>query len=151
MTALTIRNATIADETRWRDLWQQYLVFYKKQLTEEATAYAWKRIIDPALLFRCRLAECDGQVVGFAIYFAHESTWENRMVCYLEDLFVDPAARRGGVGRALIDDIITSAKANNWAHVYWQTDHDNVTARKLYDSYAPSTVVRYLVEVPEIS
>jgi GNAT superfamily N-acetyltransferase len=55
--------------------------------------------------------------------------------CYLEDLFVDPAARGGGVGRALIEDLIALARGQGWQRLYWNTDTSNETARRLYDSF----------------
>ncbi len=47
------------------------------------------------------IAELDGRPVGLALWFLNFSTWTGRHGIYLEDLFVDPAARRRGVARAL--------------------------------------------------
>jgi len=57
--------------------------------------------------------------------------------CYLEDLFVDPAARGNGVGRALIEDLASLARAQGWKRLYWNTEITNAAARKLYDSFTP--------------
>ena len=51
--------------------------------------------------------------------------------------FYDATYRGQGIGRALIDDLIAITKANGWSRLYWHTDRDNATARKLYDTYAP--------------
>ncbi len=48
------------------------------------------------------IAERDGQAVGFALFFANFSTWTGRRGLYLEDLYVTPAARGAGVGKALL-------------------------------------------------
>ncbi len=53
-------------------------------------------------LFEVLIAELDGAAVGFALFFPHYSTWEGRATLYLEDLFVDEAARGHGIGRALL-------------------------------------------------
>ena len=52
--------------------------------------------------FSTLLAEVNGQVVGYAIYFFTYSTFETRPTLYLEDLFVVPEARRLGAGRGLL-------------------------------------------------
>jgi len=52
--------------------------------------------------FECLLAEVDGVPAGFALYFQTYSTWRGRPGVWLEDLFVVPAHRRHGVGRALL-------------------------------------------------
>lgn len=47
-------------------------------------------------------------------------------------------SRRGhGIGRALIDDLRTLARARGWKRLYWHTGRDNARARALYDSYTP--------------
>jgi predicted GNAT family acetyltransferase len=48
---------------------------------------------------------------------------------------VDETARGQGIGKALLDDLVTKAKTNGWARLYWHTDEGNETARKLYDQY----------------
>ncbi len=50
----------------------------------------------------CEVAEVDGAVVGFALWFYTFSTFRGRHGIYLEDLFVTPAARRAGAGTALL-------------------------------------------------
>lgn len=134
---LVIRDATAVDETAWRGLWDQYLAFYKVDLAEDVTAHTWARILDPSSRVAMRVAEVDGTLAGFAIHHFHDSTWVKTPDCYLEDLFLDATYRGQGIGRALIDDLIAITKANGWSRLYWHTDRDNATARKLYDTYAP--------------
>src|SRR3954465_5577696 len=50
----------------------------------------------------CLMAIEDGAVAGFAFYFHNYSTWQGRRGLYLEDLFVRPAWRRRGIGKALL-------------------------------------------------
>ena len=57
-------------------------------------------------------------------------------VCYLQDLFVDPAARRGGVGRGLIEAVAAAARYRGCNRLYWTTKEDNATARSLYNRIA---------------
>jgi GNAT superfamily N-acetyltransferase len=70
------------------------------------------------------LAEVDGSVVGMAIYFVSFSTWTGRHGVYLEDLFVEPAHRSGGIGRALMRALAVRAvelgyKRLEWAVLDW--------------------------------
>ncbi len=135
---LTIRDAQPADEAGWRRLWQAYLTFYDHPLPEATTAFTWARLMSQQSTLKARLAVTEGRVAGFAIHQHHPSTWVEGDDCYLEDLFVDESRRGGGVGRALIDDLVALARAKGWHRLYWHTDEDNARARALYDSYAKS-------------
>ncbi|TCL72062.1 GNAT family N-acetyltransferase [Rhizobium sp. BK251] len=132
---VVIRDARLEDETRWRKLWADYLAFYQVGIDPDITDLTWRRVFDPASTIFMRVAEADGNVVGFALGLTHEGTWIRSPDCYLEDLFVDPDARGKGIGRALMDDLVVLCKANGWARLYWHTSEDNETARRLYDSY----------------
>ena len=59
----------------------------------------------PQKRFACRIAELDGAVAGFALWFHNYSTWEGRAGIYLEDLYVSPAARGQGLGERMIVDL----------------------------------------------
>ncbi len=133
-----IRDATPADEAVWRDLWQSFLAYYKTSLDPAITTCTWSRLIDPASRLQMRVAEVDGTVLGFAIYHHHESTWVMGEDCYLEDLFVAPAARGKGLGRALILDLMAISRDRGWHRLYWHTDAGNSNARRLYESIVPA-------------
>lgn len=91
-----------------------------------------------------RIAEHDARVAGFSVSVLHESSWTSSPVCYLEDLFVDPALRGGGVGRALIQDLIDLGRMRGWSQLYWLTRANNDTARRLYDRFVEAdSFVRY--------
>jgi GNAT superfamily N-acetyltransferase len=130
-----IRDAAPADRKAFLALWQGYLDYYGVDLSPEVTTATWARLLDPASSVKARLAEVDGQVMGFAIHLHHPSTWVLTEDCYLEDLFVASEARGQGLGRALIDDLIALARAKGWGRVYWHTRIDNEKARALYDQY----------------
>jgi GNAT superfamily N-acetyltransferase len=81
---------------------------------------------------------------GMAHMLFHRSTWSATWYCYLEDLFVDPARRAGGAGRALIDADYAEADRRGSTRTYWATDEDNSAARSLYDRVAEkSPFVQY--------
>jgi len=133
---IEIRDARAADERDWRELWAGYQRFYEIEVPERVTAYTWARILDPASPVFARLAESNGSVMGFSIGVLHDGTWAETPVCYLEDLFVAPAFRLSGAGRALIQDLVDLGRQHGWSSLYWHTKADNVEARRLYDRFA---------------
>jgi GNAT superfamily N-acetyltransferase len=141
-----IRAALPSDEAAWRRLWRGYCEFYETTLPEDVSSRTWKRILDPDSAVMCVVAELEGQVCGFAHCVVHENTWETQPVCYLEDLFVAPAARERGIGRALLEWLRNAMRAEGWARLYWMTREDNVPARRLYDQFAQADgFVRYVI------
>jgi GNAT superfamily N-acetyltransferase len=143
-----IRFAKAGDEADWRRLWQGYLDFYEVDLPDAVTASTWTRILDPNARVQARLAFVDGVMAGFAIHHHHDSTWVLGSDGYLEDLYLDPAFRGKGVGRALIDDLIAICREKGWERLYWHTDAGNATARKLYDTYVKEDGhVRYRIKL----
>ena len=142
--SIEIRAAEAADEPRWRELWRDYLAFYRQSLAPGVTDLTWARILDPSSPLFARVALHQGACVGFAVGVLHEGSWTTTPVCYLEDLFVAPEIRGSGVGRALINDLEALARAEGWSRLYWHTDADNEVARLLYDRFvAADPVVRY--------
>jgi GNAT superfamily N-acetyltransferase len=65
------------------------------------------------------IAEIDGEAVGFALFHGSFSTWECRPGIWLEDLYVPPQHRRGGVVRALLAEVAAIAVARGCARLEW--------------------------------
>lgn len=132
--ACKIRPLSAADRAQWEPLWQGYLAFYEAALAPEVTETTWSRLMtageDPTGL--CA-EDGDGRLVGVVHYLFHRSSWTVGESCYLQDLFVAPEVRGGGIGRALIEAVYAAADARGAAQVYWLTQHFNETARRLYD------------------
>jgi GNAT superfamily N-acetyltransferase len=144
---VTIRRIEARDEARWRELWDGYCRFYERALSEAITRHTWARIIDAASPVHAIVAEHPTNgVIGMANYVIHENTWTLTPVCYLEDLFVDPAQRATGVGRQLIDWLLAEMTEQRWSRLYWNTRENNYRARGLYDKYTPhSGFLRYVI------
>ena len=70
--------------------------------------------------FRTLLAELDGQVVGYAIYFFTYSTFLARPTLYLEDIFVLPERRGQGAGKALFRACAAEAVRQECGRMEWQ-------------------------------
>ncbi len=130
-----VRALLPSDRSAWDPLWQGYLKFYKTKLSDEQSDLTWQRLLDPNFNLHCLVAEVDGVVQGITHYSFQNSTWAPKNYCYLEDLYVEPTLRGGGIGRLLIDGVKSIANAAGSSRLYWNTDATNETARKLYDSY----------------
>lgn len=83
--------------------------------------------------FETLMAEVDGAVIGFALFFHNYSTWEG-MGIYLEDLYVKPAHRGKGVGTALMRAVAETAQARDCARFQWQAIDFNAPAIAYYKS-----------------
>ena len=133
--AYTIRHPNINDKDQWLPLWRDYIKFYRSELSDEVTDLLWQRIHDEQHSINCFVAEevSTSQLIGFAHYISHPSTWNAKLYCYMEYLFVSPLLRGGGVGAVLIKAVSDEAKEQNWSDVYWHTQESNRQARVLYD------------------
>jgi GNAT superfamily N-acetyltransferase len=142
--SIIIRPITVDDKARWLELFKEYIVFYKSEVSDEQLELTWQRIHSDFNI-NGLLAEKDGEVVGLAHYIFRPSTWEIEDFCYLEDLYVDPKVRGGGVGRALINELEKIATVKGSKRLYWTTAPDNEIARKLYDKVAITDRVQYKI------
>ena len=141
---LHIRPLNPNDHLQWRSLWSAYLRFYRQRLPDEITDATFERLLDPTRQPHGLVAQRREGLVGFVHYLFHPSSWSLTQVCYLEDLFVDPAARGGGVGRALIQAVYAAADQAEASAVYWMTQEFNAEGRALYDTLAHRTsFIRY--------
>ena len=130
-----VRSITASDKNHWLPLWHGYLTFYNVQLPPSQDELTWSRLLDPAYESHGLVVEKDGEVQGLAHYSFQTSTWALINNCFLEDLFVNPEVRGGGLGRALIDEIKEIAIAAGSSRLFWNTDRSNEVARKIYDTY----------------
>lgn len=78
------------------------------------------------------LAECDGQVAGFALFFHNFSSFLGRPGLYLEDIFVRPAFRRRGLGRAFFRRLAEIAVERNCGRMEWSVLDWNEPALAFY-------------------
>jgi GNAT superfamily N-acetyltransferase len=82
--------------------------------------------------FECLMAEWSGEPAGFALYFYNYSTWRGRAGIYLEDLFVRPALRGKGIGKALLAQVAAVAVAGQCARLEWSVLDWNTPAVEFY-------------------
>ncbi len=130
-----MRRLEQRDHERWIELWARYLDFYRAEITDEATEFTFKRLRDGEQgLLGLVAVNGDDQPLGFAHLVFHPNTWYVNGYCYLEDLYVDPQARGGGVSRALFDAVFAEARDRGVERTYWHTQQFNGAARSLYDT-----------------
>jgi GNAT superfamily N-acetyltransferase len=137
-TDLVVTNFLASDKDRWRELWLAYLTFYHTTLPETTIASTWQRVLDHGGSLRglgARRGKA-GELVGIAHFLPHESAWNTKPACYLQDLFVAPSVRGQGVGRLLIEAVADKARSLGYYNLYWLTQETNKPARLLYDNLA---------------
>jgi GNAT superfamily N-acetyltransferase len=114
-------------------------IFNETSLPPEIYDHTWQRLIAEGGSIRglgARIGSASAPLVGIAHYLFHGHAWTALEVCYLQDLFVDAAVRRGGVGRRLIEAVAAAARERGCYRLYWTTKEDNAVARSLYDRIA---------------
>lgn len=132
---LNIRIATPADVTDIFNLITQLAVYEKLEHMVTGTpemlhdAFFGER---PAC--ECVMAIENNAPVGFALYFTTYSTFLAKPGLYLEDLFVIPAARGRGYGKALIVHLAALAKARNCGRFEWRVLDWNTPSIDFYKS-----------------
>lgn len=88
----------------------------------------------PAPALFGHVAEVDGEVVGCALWFLNFSTWNGRHGVYLEDLYVRPTARGGGLGKALLTALAEECVAQGYSRLEWWVLDWNEPAIGFYKS-----------------
>jgi GNAT superfamily N-acetyltransferase len=82
----------------------------------------------------CDLAEWDGKPVGFALWFLNFSTFRGRHGLYLEDIFVRPALRGKGIGKALMRNLARRCVERGYARFEWTVLDWNKPSIEFYRS-----------------
>lgn len=136
---MQIRPVSTPDYDSWRPLWDAYLEFYESELPDAVTADVFARLVAGDSLHGAIAIGDDGEAIGLVHWLFHPSTWSTSNYCYLEDLYVSPAARGLGVGAALIEHVSAEARSAGASKVYWLTHESNTTAQALYDRVADRT------------
>jgi GNAT superfamily N-acetyltransferase len=115
-----IRPATPADIPVIRSLIVELAVYEREPDAVKATeADLHAALFGARPLAEAILAEHDGEIVGLALFFTNFSTWAGKGGLYLEDLFVRPAARGAGIGKALLVHLAGIAVARGYARFEW--------------------------------
>lgn len=115
-----IRPATPADAGLVFDLVHELAVYERLEADVDATPeMIADALFGPAPRVFCDIAEWHGQPAGFALWFYNFSTFRGRHGLYLEDLFVRPAQRGHGLGKALLARLARRCVSENLARLEW--------------------------------
>lgn len=92
------------------------------------------------------IASADGEEAGFALFFHNFSTWTGRPGIYLEDLYVTPAARGAGVGKALLRHLAGLAVDRGCARFEWAVLDWNTPAIDFYRAMGAKPMDEWTVQ-----
>ncbi len=132
---ISIRKAEANDFVQVYDLIKELALFENapnepsnplKKFIEEGTAKHPR--------FHVLIAEKEGNVIGIALYYYGYSTWKGSML-YLDDLVVKEAYRKQGIGKMLMDELISIAKEERINQLRWHVLDWNENAINFYKKY----------------
>ena len=119
---LLIRDALPADVPDILRLVQALADYEREPDAVEATEKDFTRALFPdqgTPTTHALVAERDGAVIGLALWYVTFSTWTGRNGIWLEDLFVDPAQRGAGAGKALLTRLAEICVERDWRRLEW--------------------------------
>ncbi|MGN6523708.1 MAG: GNAT family N-acetyltransferase [Actinomycetes bacterium] len=90
------------------------------------------------------VVECDGEVVGFALWFLNFSTWRGRHGIYLEDLYVRPEHRGHGHGTALLRQLAQVCVERGYPRLDWWVLDWNEPSRRFYESLGAQALTEWV-------
>ncbi|MFE3455367.1 GNAT family N-acetyltransferase [Nonomuraea sp. NPDC059194] len=130
-----IRTATIQDVPVIIDMIRE-LADYEKALHEVRVTREQleSALFGPEPALHAHVAEQDGRVVGYALWFLNFSTWRGTHGIYLEDLYVRPEARGGGHGKALMKELARICVERGYHRLEWSVLDWNEPSIAFYKS-----------------
>ena len=137
--ALTIGRVSPDDRPDWERLFRGYATFYAVPMTQDILDTTFEWLISDAAPLTGFVAENGDGLIGLAHGRPYLRSLSGGLAGFLDDLYVEPGHRRGGVGRALIQAMADHGAGEGWAFLRWMTAQDNETARKLYGQIAEPT------------
>ena len=132
---INIRVAEEQDCPRMLELINELAVY--ERAPEEVTVTPEEFVaagFGPDKVWKAFVAEADGKIEGFALYYVRYSTWKGCRL-YLEDFIVTEAQRGKGLGKLLFETVIQEAKDKNYNGMVWQVLNWNEPALGFYNKY----------------
>lgn len=126
--SLEIRKAAEADFEQIIALFEEFALFEKtpeKMLNSVECMRAEKEF------FNCFVAVINGKIIGYVSWFFAYYTWSGKAV-YMDDLYVQPAFRGNGIGKQLLNKVLTLAQETGCHKMHWQVSSWNKPAIDFY-------------------
>lgn len=131
----TIRRANEQDYPAILALIKEFSLF---QGTPEKVTITLEQMKEESALFQCFIAETESKAaVGFASFFFAYYSWTGKAL-YLDDLYVQEAYRKQGLGKKLLDAVIGLATESGCKKLSWQVSKWNANAIDFYKSIGAS-------------
>ena len=102
-------------------------------------------LFGPKPVVEALVGECDGEVVAFALYFTNFSTFLAKPGLYLEDLYVRPAHRRSGLGKAILSRLAQIAVERDYGRFEWSVLDWNEDAIRFYENMGASVLPEWRI------
>jgi ribosomal protein S18 acetylase RimI-like enzyme len=131
-----VRDIEPGDHNAWRRLFVDYGVFYETAFTDDVLDGVWAWLLDSTHEVNAVVAVDGGEIAGFAHYRRLFDTFTAGPGWFLDDLYVSPGARSGGIGTALIEAVTERARVGGGGTLRWITAADNDRAQRVYDRIA---------------
>jgi len=133
--SITIRRASKEDCPRIMELIHELAEYEKSPQEVNVTASHFEESgFGSSPVWWAFVAEIDGIIYGFALYYVRYSTWKGQCM-YLEDFYITPEKRRQGIGSLLFERLITEAKEKKFSGMIWQALEWNELAFNFYRKY----------------
>lgn len=127
---MKVRALTSNDRKAWEALWQESV---DGVLSQDVIDHSFANINDKNGSIKALLAESDSEgLVGLLHYVIHPVAGCIAPVCYMQDLFVSPKARRQGIARALMAELEKTATREKYDRIYWLLENSNEDAKAFY-------------------
>lgn len=135
MRNIEIRNAEKKDCKRMMELIHELAIFERApdEITVEFNHFVESGFGEHPVWWAF-VADVDGVVQGFVLYYIRYSTWKGQRM-YLEDFLVNEKLRGCGIGKLLFDKLIQEARGKNFSGMVWQVLDWNDTAINFYKKY----------------
>jgi len=132
---IVIRRAIKEDCKRMMELIQELAVYEKEP---DAVTVSFDHFVESGFgehpVWYAFVAQVDGKVEGFALWYIRYSTWKGQRL-YLEDLLVTEKMRGRGIGKLLFDRLLEEAQAKQYSGMAWQVLDWNEPAINFYRKY----------------
>ena len=140
---MTIRTATEADHDLLRELWEEFEAELNPEpYLRETWDEAWEELSITVRDGAALIAEEDGRALGFVFCVLGD---RGRRTAHITDIYVRPEARRRGIGRALLADLVDPARDAGLEHVSLEVLFRSADARRLYERLGFAPIDMFMV------